>query len=428
MRSKNFIFYAGGLLVLGLLVFLLSTNGTRSYTWSEHYKEQNKGPFGLKVVFKLLKSRVPTSDFILLKKRLNKSLSTQPGRKSNYVFMGSGQYLDSADAETLLRFVANGNDAFIATRVLPFNLMFKLYVKPCGDAKWTNLNYYQDKTVRANFEHPSLRNATGFGFEYRHLEEDKLYDWHFFDTTYFCDNPRGLVALGKLNGNKINFVRIRHGRGNFYLHSNPLFFTNLFMIEKTGKDYAERAFAHLSNGPIYWDCTSKVPRDVAENLNAEGQGGRRRRDFSRPSPLSYVLSQPPLAWAWYVLLGATLVYFLFRVKRRQRIIPILPANKNNSLAFIRTIGRLYFLQNSHRQLALQSMKLFLQFVRDRYQLQTRDLQEEFVHQLRVKSEVKLETIKYILDMHNLIERSPEITDKALVDFHQKIEYFYKTCK
>jgi hypothetical protein len=123
-----------------------------------------------------------------------------------------------------------------------------------------------------------------------------------------------------------------------------------------------------------------------------------------------------------------LLYFLFRIKRRQRIIPVLPANKNNSLAFIRTIGRLYFLQNSHRQLALQTMKLFLQFVRDRYKLQTRDLHEDFITQLNLRSEVSLEKIKYILEMHSIIEYAPEIQEKALVDFHQQIEYFYKTCK
>lgn len=166
---------------------------------------------------------------------------------------------------------------------------------------------------------------------------------------------------------------------------------------------------------------------MAENMNDDSQG-RPRRDFNRPSPLSYVLSQPPLAWAWYTLLGTTLVYFLFRIKRRQRIIPVLPSNKNNSLAFIRTIGRLYFLQNNHRQLVLQKMKLFLQFVRDRYKIQTRELHEDFVYQLSVKSEIKPEKIQKILDSYQAIDFSPEIQERILADFHQQIESFYKNCK
>jgi hypothetical protein len=427
MRSKNFFFIALVLILLGLLIYLMSANGGRTHNWNEHYKERSKGPYGLAVVFKLLKAQAKAQKFTLLKKRINIALPTKPAEKSNYVFVGAGQFLDSADVQTLLKFVYNGNDAFIATQVLPFRLMAKLYRGTCKEDKWESLNYYQDRGVEANFLHPDLRRKQPFNFTYRTTYPDSIYDWHFFDRGYFCDDPDGFVALGQINGSKTNFVRVRHGRGHLYLHSNPLFFTNLFMISQRGKQYAEAALGHLPAGPVYWDCTSKVNRAVAENMNADGQG-RPRRDFNRPSPLSYILSQPPLAWAWYTLLGTTLVYFLFRIKRRQRIIPVLPANKNNSLAFIRTIGRLYFLQNSHRQLVLQKMKLFLQFVRDRYKIQTRDLQEDFVDQLSLKSEIKPERIQKILDMYRAIDFSPEIQERTLADFHQQIESFYKNCK
>ena len=427
MRSKNFFFLAVVLIMVSLLIYLISSNGGQAYTWKENYKELSKGPYGLTVVFKLLKAQAKTENFTLLKKRIQKVLPTEPSEKSNYVFVGAGQYLDSADVQTLLKFVYNGNDAFIATQVLPFRLMSKLYPKTCKEDRWENLNYYQDRGVEANFLHPDLRQNKPFAFTYRTTSPDSIYDWHFFDRGYFCDDPDGFVALGQINGSKTNFVRIRYGLGHFYLHTNPLFFTNLFMIDQSGKQYAEAALGHLSAGPVYWDCTSKVDRAVAENMNDDSQG-RPRRDFNRPSPLSYVLSQPPLAWAWYTLLGTTLVYFLFRIKRRQRIIPVLPSNKNNSLAFIRTIGRLYFLQNNHRQLVLQKMKLFLQFVRDRYKIQTRELHEDFVYQLSVKSEIKTEKIQKILDSYRAIDFSPEIQERILADFHQQIESFYKNCK
>lgn len=428
MRSKRFFFTAVIVIVLGLLIYLISSNGGRAYTWAEHYKEQSNGPFGLMVLFKLLKTEAPTGKFKLLKKHLKEVLPSEPTEKSNYVFVGGGQFLDSADVQTLLRFVYGGNNAFIATQVLPFRLMDKLYPQTCRAEKWDELDYYQDKKVEANFLHPDLHQDKPYIFNYRHIKPDHdLYNWHFFDQDYICDDRDGFAVLGQINKGRANFVRIRHGQGYFYLHSNPLFFTNLFMIEEEGKMYAEAAFSHLPQGPIYWDCSSKVRPEVAENMNADSRG-RRRRDFNRPSPLSYVLSQPPLAWAWYTLLGTALVYFLFRIKRRQRIIPVLPANKNNSLAFIRSIGRLYFLQNNHRQLVLQKMKLFLQFVRDRYKIQTRDLQAEFVYQLSEKSDIKPEKIQAILDSYTSIERAPEIVESTLVHFHQQIESFYKNCK
>jgi hypothetical protein len=297
----------------------------------------------------------------------------------------------------------------------------------CSKAKWEFFNYYEERSVTANFIHPALRQAQPYRFAFRHPDTEKLYTWDFFDKGYFCNQSEGFAALGHLNKDKTNFVRVPFGKGHFYLHSNPLFFTNLFMIEKSGRQYAEAVFGHLGDGPIYWDCYSKVRRDVAQNMNNDSRG-MPRRNFNRPNPLSYILSQPPLAWAWYLLLATTLVYFLFRIKRRQRIIPVLPSNKNNSLAFIRTMGRLYFLQNNHRQLALQKMKLFLQFVRDRYKIRTRELQEEFIHQLSSRSQIKAERIKSILDLHQSIEARPEIQERILADFHHQLESFYKNCK
>jgi hypothetical protein len=216
--------------------------------------------------------------------------------------------------------------------------------------------------------------------------------------------------------------------GAFYLHTTPVVFSNIQLLEKTALDYADRVFSHLEEGAIYWDKSSKVSEATARQLNNNPIPPSERR-LSNETPLQYILSQPPLAGAWYTLLGAALLYLLFRAKRRQRIIPVMDQNANTSLEFVRTIGRLYFLQNNHRQLSLQKMKLFKAFVREKYQITLRNEQDEaLIERLVNKSEVPEDIIKNILSMYRNIDSSSFVSENTLIDFHKRIDRFYKQCK
>jgi hypothetical protein len=123
-----------------------------------------------------------------------------------------------------------------------------------------------------------------------------------------------------------------------------------------------------------------------------------------------------------------LLYLIFRAKRRQRVIPVLEKNANTSLEFIGTIGRLFFINNNHRQLAAQKMRLFLIFVRERYHLPTKELNEQFTKGLAVRSNVPEEHILKILNLNRNIDNSGFLSEDTLVDFHRLMERFYRQCK
>ncbi len=427
MKNKRFWPILLGLVLLGLAVYLVWNYQGKNYTWQENYKDDNRGPYGTFVAFNLLKSGLSTKQVKLIQQNLPAQLPANPKERSNYVFIGDGQFLDSADVKQLLKFVKNGNNAFIASQVIPFNLMFDLYYDECDDAPWNGLKSLSDTSVYANFRHPQLKMEQGTKFTYRIKALKQGYYWDYFDNDNLCVKSESpLIPLGSFGKDRVNFVKINYGKGSFYLHSNPIMFSNLAMIKPGGREYSERAFAHLPPGPLYWDRYSKVQEEVAQNLN-NGGGGLSRR-LSDKSPLSYILGQPPLAWAWYVVVAIALLFLLFRVKRQQRMIPVLPSNKNTSLDFILSIGRLYFLQNNHQQLAVQKMKLLLQFIRERYALQTRDLDQGFVNLLSNKSGVSEGLILSIVNTYRAVEHASSIHEQTLIDFHRNIESFYKSCK
>ena len=236
-----------------------------------------------------------------------------------------------------------------------------------------------------------------------------------------------MASIGTLNDSLPIFARVAYGDGYFYLHTIPLVFTNIQLLDEEGLEYANRTFSHLQAGPIYWDDYSRVSEWMGRRRN-ERQYYSASRQLSTESPLQYILGQPPLAWGWYLLLSLGLLYLLFRAKRKQRIIPVLEPNTNTSLEFLSTIGRLYFMQNNHKQLALQQMKLWQSYLRERYLLQTRDMDSAFVEKLAHKSEISKEVINKILLLYRNISSSTFVSENTLIDFHRLLDNFYKNSK
>jgi hypothetical protein len=121
-----------------------------------------------------------------------------------------------------------------------------------------------------------------------------------------------------------------------------------------------------------------------------------------------------------------LLYLVFRAKRQQRVIPVLEPNRNTSLEFLNMIGRLYFLQNNHRQLALQQISMLKQHIRRRYDI--KELSEETAPTLAQRSGVEEAHLKRLMTFDRNIQTSTFMSGKTLSDFHQLIEYFYQNSK
>ncbi len=426
-NSRRFIFIFAILAVVILLAILLWQAPTR-HNWLETYKEDSKEPYGTHVLFELLKSYFPNKNTTVIQEKLSDELPLKTNEKMNYVFVGGGLYMDSLDVEVLLDFVEEGNTALISSRTIPFDLMFHLYYEECENTYWEDYYSDTDSTNHLNLFHPNLKRDSAFHLSYIYRGKERNYRWQYIDDDFFCDMEYGFVKLGHLNDSLINFARIKFGEGTFYLHTTPLAFTNITMLEKEALDYADRIFSHLEEGPIFWDKYSRVSEATARRLNNSPLPPSERR-LSNETPLQYILSQAPLAAAWYTLLGAALLYLLFRAKRKQRIIPVLEKNTNTSLEFVKTIGRLYFLQNNHRQLCVQKMKLFKSFIREKYQLTIRDeIDSSLVGRLSHKSEIPEAAIQNIFGMFRNIESSSFVSENTLIEFHQRMDEFYKNCK
>jgi hypothetical protein len=415
-------------LVLGIMLLLLTLifavtrkSDTERIRWNEHYRTTSEDPYGLKVLYELMPSYFPNQEMESLDSRFTE-LETGETR-TNYLFVGSNFYPDSAATGALLDFIAAGNTAFISAKSFPFEFFDALFPGACERYSWPEVPSVWDTVANVRITHPNLGDTSNWTVRFRVQDIYLPYGWAYLPMDLFCDEYPPLDVLGQLSNHQANYLRMPYGEGHLLLHSAPILFTNYFLKERRGYDYSSAVFSHLDNGPIYWDNYTAInSRSLFNPRNPDG------RSFNDEGPLSFILSSQALSWAWYLLLGGGLLYLFFRAKRRQRIIPVLEPNRNTSLDFITNIGRLYFLRPNHRKLAITQMQLLLQFVRDRYHLHGRDPDPQFVKTLAIRSGVEQEKIESIVKVYQNIEGSQFLSENALIAFHQKLEDFYRTCK
>ncbi len=434
-NNRRILIISGIVLILIILIALLWQYSPRRYNWLESYEEKSKNPYGTFVIYNLLAAYFPSDSIFTINKKLSKELPLErrDNRPMNYVFIGEGLYLDSLDVERLLSFVENGNSAFLSSKSIPQDLMFYLYYDECNGYPWNDYSFYIDSTTASNFYHLNLNRQEPFDFSYEYRGRTDVYRWHYIDEFYFCEQSFGLTKLGYTGSDSTliytNFARIPFGEGFFYLHTVPLAFSNIALLEEDALEYADRVFSHLQEGPIYWGAYSKISEATSRRRNNSNNPYRDSRRLSNETPLRYILSQPPLAWAWYLLLFSSLLYLLFKAKRRQRVIPVLQKNENTSLEFLKNIGKLYILQNDHRQLCLQKIKLFRNFVRNKYQIALKEVIDTAQSERIAKvSELPVEKIEALLKMAKNIQTSSIVTENTLIAFHKKVDEFYKNCK
>ncbi len=441
MNRNAVITLAIAAILLIVLVAVLGSGGSKRFKWNESYKAGSKQPYGTHVMREMLDGYNKDKELTTITKSLSTTLpdADSTSEASNFVFIGEAMYLDTADVTKLLDYVADGNKAFIACKTLPYDLMFYLYYDECDYTPWDDFENYRDTVASMNFFHNDLKDSIDFDYKVLDKNKVKSYDWNYIDSIYFCGMEYGFVGLGGFKGmwgnEFVNFAMIPYKDpydpdskgGVFYIHTNPMAFTNLQMLDETGKQYAERVFTHLHDGDIYWSEFGRIKANVGRRQNAR-RGSGTSMAMSSETPLKYILEDDFLKWAWYSLLGMAVLYLMFRAKRKQRIVPVMEENSNTSLEFISTIGALFYNKPNHKKLAMSKMKMFLAFLRSRYGVSTKKLDKELITKLSAKSGVASEKFENLFKYYGSSVAGSQLTDENLKNIHRMMDEIQRACK
>jgi len=316
-------------------------------------------------------------------------------------------YPEDEELTKLINFAKNGNDVFISSIFLSKNAqdLFRINTS-FFDYSYLFPSKKDDDTLHIYLQTGSAKNKVEYGYPGRRL------------TTYLGETDDAVTyKLGFDELNRPNFIRLRTGKGNVYVHTVPLAFSNYFLLHKNNIGYYENALSMIPNDTkqLVWDEYFLFKQQyMHENPNgSEGKGF-----------MSVLFQYPGLKWGFLSALFLLALFVFIEMRRKQRYIPEIKKPANDSLEFVKTIGRLYFEKRDHNNLCRKLSTYFLEHIRNRYNLVTAKLDENFIKTLQYKTSYPendlREIISFINNINNVI-----ITDAQLKTFHQKLDDFYK---
>ncbi len=393
-RERTYLFV---LLALVFGLILLELAMPKPVDWTMRFERGDDRPFGARIFYEMLPHLFPESTLMPVQVPPFMVLRDTLFRDVTYLFLTDTFAPDAAEADKLLAFLGRGNTVFAAAHRFEGALADTLRLETT--ARFSGLfapGGAGADSLGVNLVSPSLGRATDFAYR------APLVRAYFarFDTAR-------TVVLGTDSRGEANLVRVHVGEGWLYLSTVPLLFTNYALLDADHAEYAYRVLSALPGADLWWDAYYKPARTAAT------------------TPLRYVLADSALRWAYYLALGGLVLFIVFRGKRQQRVIPERPPLKNATVAFVRTVGRLYYQHGDHAALAEKMITYFLDDLRSRLHVTTPPGEQGFEDHVAERSGVPLEEVRALFEHVAGVQARSSLTGAELVLLSRSIETFYQ---
>lgn len=362
--NKTFRIYAVIFIVVMVILALLEVNKKETTDWRKNFDINEKSPFGLFVFDNEAKDLFKTH----LKKidRAPYEYYNQHKKEAHNIVIIETD-IDTESWKKIMDQVSKGSDAMLVISSMP---------KQISDS----IGFYDSEI---SFEEENVLKLTDQKYKNDFIQLDK-----FPSGRGFSFIKPGVEVLGKTveskNTDQANFIKVKFGKGNFYVHTEPLFLTNYYLLKPGNVKYAQDVFSYLQDRETLWFVDNNT---------------KTSRFFMR-----FVLGNPALKYAWWIFLGGLILFILFNAKRKQRIVPVIEALRNTSLDFVKSIGNLYLQEGDFHDMMAKKAQYFLNKVRMDLLIDTQNLDEEFAKKLQMKTGKPMEMINEAI---NLIKRAQD---------------------
>lgn len=383
------------LLFIGAIAFEASR--PKPIDWTPSFSEKDAIPFGIKVFRDELPTQFPNDSIIDLHETAYEFLENHYNWdediynvKGSYIKIKPSFNVDQVSIEKLLNFAAEGNTLFIASEGFPEILQDSLQF--VIDNKYSFQGSAKFRLANNAFKGDSITDTKGrnnYYFKKLNKETTTVLGYQDFEDTH------------------INFVKIKYKKGTILLYTQPYAFTNYYLLKGENYKYVTDVLSYLPDGTVLFDSDFKQGNYISD------------------SPLRYIFSKPALKWAWLLAVFFIITFMLFNAKRRQRAISIITPLQNTTVQFTKTVANLYYESKDHNNIIDKKITYFFEKIRRDYHLNTAILDEKFIHQLSLKSGVKEEKVKKLIDYILSIKDKSNCTEENLIDLNKLIEKFYQ---
>jgi len=397
--SKTLKIYIGILVLLFIGIIAVEFSIPEPINWYKTYKESDKTPYGTFVFYEELTNLFPESKVHDIKNTPYEYFDDYYiWEDSTYLTTGTymliDEYptLDNSSAQELLDFASHGNDIFISSNYFPVRLTDSLDFSTNNDYSFNGKGNFTFTNPKFKSDSISIKKGmTNINFSTIDTLNTTVLGYQKFGDSIF-----------------INYIKVPWGNGHFYLHLQPVAFTNYHILKKNNRKYASSVMSYLNDDTIYFDSRNKTNKTLGT------------------SPMRFILSQPALRWAWYIGLVSTLLFMIFNAKRRQRVIPVQTPVKNTTVDFTKTIGNLYYETKDHDNLIDKKITYFLEYIRRVYYLDTQILNDKFSKNLALKSGKDEQEIKKLINQIVYLKAKKNCNESNLILLNKAIEDFYTT--
>jgi len=368
-------------------------------------RKQDKIPYGTYVAYHHLAHLFPDAAIYADRREPGywDSLSNNIPKQA-FIAITGRFYASKAEMKKLISFAENGNDVFVSARYLS---QAADDILGCSSSS-SDLSKYSDEEID---------DSMGISLSDPPFGKNREYDYPGKKFSSYFDKIDSTTTdvLGYDEQGHPNFIHLRAGKGNFYIQLEPLAFSNYFLLHNNNIGYYEKALSVIKQ-----DVT-KVVWDEYYLYKRSGND----KDVKKKYWLNILLSYPPLKTAMFTAVIALLVYVLLEMRRKQRYIPFMATPKNDSLDFVKTVGRLYYDKGDHKDLCRKMAAYFLEHVRNRYKLSTVVLDDAFVKNLQFKTGAEEFELRGIISFIKYLDDVPAVNQNMLINFHKQLESFYK---
>lgn len=383
-----------GLVLLILALAVLEARVPKPTDWSPSYSRDHVKPFGAKLLYTQLADLFPTVTTD------RAGWSGPAGDKErgsapvSRVFANEQLHFEPDAAERLLQRAYDGDRILLAAHGFGGLLADSLHIGTDG--------YHR------------LFAASDTG-DIRFVGDPRMLDGVFrlvrgsagaYFTSFDTLRTRVLAVNGRSEPVLVEMV---FGQGRFVLCSIPLALSNFNLLKNDNHRLAAAVLSTLPPRPLVWDEFYKAGRMEAR------------------TPLRYLLSQPPLRWAWFLTLLLVVLFIVVRARREQRAIPIVVPPGNATREMARTIGRMHWHKGDHAALARAMIAHFKEDVRQHAYLRTFAYDNATTAHLAAKTGLTTDDVSARMARWQQLETATHLSETQLLqlsndlhDFRQQI--------
>lgn len=448
MKNSSIIFVF--LLFIVAIVVAVVYLMPKSYNWHEDFVTHSYQPYGYGMTKEIIEESFEDKFIEIHQPDQIFELDTF----SNSISFTLKENLESnpVGIKHLLDFVAKGNLAVVNFKSLYspifdsiFNRIYNedsVFFKVRDSIYWANVDslseysdYYTDSSYYSdNIVYPVvfdnnllgktkldsvsiLKNKQVYSFKKAFKDTFQTMPVQFFTAKSF--NPEIRKILYRARGNMVNdnFITELHfklGEGQIIFNSFTLPIANYSLLKQDGFEYLNSQLDLDTIEHVIWN-------DASFTFNYLDESSLNKQN----SPLRYLLKQKAFKYAWYLLLFSTILFLIFNLKRKQRVMPLHLTKQNTTLEYINTLGLLYFNNKDYISIALKLRTYFYYFIKRHYQI-TGQLTDEKIKLLSKFSKISESELIQLRNKLDALDGLVSISDTYLIELYKALQKLTKT--